>query len=102
MKTNEVNGTSAPIVQGGQPADRKSAEVVGQAAVGDRATLEQSDQLRASMSNNVNVAASERAVRIHSLTQQVRAGTYRPNSSQLAEQILAEAQFDARLAATLG
>jgi|GEM_PF-3221620 len=100
MKTNEVN--SAPAIAPAAPApERRSSEPAPPAVPADRATLAQSDYLRSSIATNVNVAASERAVRIHALTQQVRSGTYRPNSSQLAEQILAEAAFDADLAASL-
>ena len=100
MKTNEVN--SVAIVAPTVPAPpSKSQDAAPPAVPTDRATLAQSDYLRSSIADNVSVAASERAIRIHDLTQQVRAGTYRPNSSQLADQILAEAQFDAQLAATL-
>lgn len=100
MKTNEVN--SPAVVAPAAPApERRSQDEAVPVVPTDRATLVQSDYLRTSIANNVNVAASERAVRIHALTQQVRSGTYRPNSTQLAEQILAEAAFDADLAATL-
>jgi len=100
MKTNEVN--SPAVVAPAAPApERRSQDAAVPVVPTDRATLVQSDYLRTSIANNVNVAASERAVRIHALTQQVRSGTYRPNSTQLAEQILAEAAFDADLAATL-
>jgi anti-sigma28 factor (negative regulator of flagellin synthesis) len=100
MKTNEVNSPAvvAPVAAG---PERRSQDATVAVVPTDRATLAQSDYLRTSIANNVNVAASERAVRIHALTQQVRSGTYRPNSTQLAEQILAEAAFDADLAATL-
>ena len=100
MKTNEVN--SVAVVAPTAPApERKSQDVAAPAVPTDRATLAQSDYLRSSIATSVNVAASERAVRIHDLTLQVRSGTYRPNSSQLADQILAEAAFDADLAAKL-
>lgn len=100
MKTNEVNSV-AVIAPAAAAPDRRTQDAAPPVVPADRATLAQSDYLRTSIATNVNVAASERAVRIHDLTQQVRSGTYRPNSSQLAEQILAEAAFDADLAATL-
>jgi anti-sigma28 factor (negative regulator of flagellin synthesis) len=101
MKTNEVN--SAVVLAPAAPApERKSQEAAPPTVPTDRATLAQSDYLRSSIATSVNVAASERAIRIHDLTQQVRGGTYRPNSSQLADQILAEAALDAQLAASLG
>lgn len=100
MKTNEVS-SAATVAPAGPAPERKSQDAGPPAVPTDRATLAQTDYLRASIATSVNVAASERAVRIHDLTQQVRAGVYRPNSSQLAEQILAEAAFDADLASTL-
>ncbi len=100
MKTNEVNST-AVVAPAGPAPERRTQDTAPPAVPTDRATLAQSDYLRSSIATNVSVAASERAVRIHDLTQQVRGGTYRPNSSQLADQLLAEAAFDADLAATL-
>lgn len=103
MKTNDVNSVnSAAVVAPPGPApERKSQDEAPPTVPTDRATLAQTNFLRTSIATSVNVAASERASRIHDLTQQVRSGTYRPNSSQLADQILAEADFDANLAATL-
>lgn len=100
MKANEVNSAAAVAPVAPAP-ERRSQDPAPPVVPTDRATLAQTDYLRTSIANNVNVAATERAVRIHDLTQQVRSGTYRPNSSQLADQILAEAAFDADLAASL-
>jgi anti-sigma28 factor (negative regulator of flagellin synthesis) len=100
MKTNEVS-TGAVSVLGGLPPERKGTDAAPPAGPADRATLAEMDHLRASVSTSVGVAASERPERIHNLTQQVRSGVYRPNSSQLADQILSEAEFDARLVNTL-
>jgi anti-sigma28 factor (negative regulator of flagellin synthesis) len=63
----------------------------------DRISTNQTSEVRASVEAGVTMAASERSERLHHLTQAVRSGTYRPNASQLAEQILAEAELDARL-----
>jgi len=100
MKTNDVN-SSAVIAPAAPAPERRSQDAAPAVVPTDRTTLAQSDYLRTSIASSVNVAATERAVRIHDLTQQVRSGTYRPNATQLAEQILAEAAFDADLAATL-
>jgi anti-sigma28 factor (negative regulator of flagellin synthesis) len=48
------------------------------------------------------MAAGERASRLEALTQEVRSGNYAPDASRLAEEILARADLDARLAKTLG
>jgi hypothetical protein len=62
-------------------------------------SLEDTTALAASVATGINLAATERAVRLNSLAQEVRSGAYRPNPSQLAERILAEAELEARLAA---
>lgn len=61
-------------------------------------TMEGSSALQAAVAGGIGLAATERAVRLHSLAQEVRAGAYHPNPSQLAERILAEAELEARLA----
>jgi len=101
MKTNEVN--SAAVVSPAGPApERTSQDAAPPSLPTDRATLAQSSSFRATVSANMSVSASERPSRLHDLAQQVRAGVYRPNSSELADQILAEAEFDAHLKNTLG
>jgi len=63
----------------------------------DRVSRSQLAELQTSVTSGVNIAASERSARLDQLARVVRAGTYRPNPSQLADQILAEAELDARL-----
>src|SRR3954462_936573 len=67
----------------------------------DRVTLDQVGQIKTLVATGVTMAATERTERLHHLAQAVRSGTYRPNASQLAEQILAEAELDARIAKAL-
>ena len=62
---------------------------------------DEASHLRNTVVSATKMAASERALRLQSLTQQVRSGNYRPNVSQLADQILAQAELDARLATSL-
>lgn len=64
-------------------------------------TLDETKSLQASVSGGINLAATERAVRLNSLAQEVRSGAYRPNPSQLAERILADAELEARLMSML-
>jgi len=63
----------------------------------EQVSMEDTSALQASVAGGINLAATERAVRLHSLAQEVRAGTYRPNASQLADRILADAELEARL-----
>jgi hypothetical protein len=65
----------------------------------ENVSMEDTTALAASVAGGINLAATERAVRLNSLAQEVRSGAYRPNPSQLAERILAEAELEARLAA---
>jgi len=67
----------------------------------ENVSMEDTTALATSVAGGINLAATERAVRLHSLAQEVRSGAYRPNTSQLAERILAEAELEARLAAMM-
>jgi hypothetical protein len=72
--------------------------VLRETASAEQVSMEDTSALQASVAGGINLAATERAVRLHSLAQEVRAGTYRPNASQLADRILADAELEARLA----
>jgi hypothetical protein len=69
----------------------------GEHVVAEHVSLEGTAALRASVGTGIGLAATERALRLHSLAQEVRAGAYHPNPSQLAERILADAELQARL-----
>jgi hypothetical protein len=64
----------------------------------DRITTDEAVQFRTSVANGVSMAATERAMRLQSLSNAVSAGAYRPSVSRLADQILAQAELEARLA----
>ena len=93
MKINRID--SAPPTF---PSGTAAEAVMSVEPPQDRVSLKEVAAVGASVDAGVTMAASERSERLHHLTQAVRAGTYRPNASQLAEQILAEAELDARLA----
>ena len=100
MSTNRVDSTSSARVSGAAPEAAPQAPVApaAPAASVDRVSLDQLGQLKTSVGAGVNMAVSERSERLQFLAQAVRSGTYRPNASQLAAQILAEAELDAKLA----
>ena len=107
MTSNRVDSTSSAAAapestasKTAVPAQEPTAPAAA-APAADRVTLDQVGQLKTSVATGVTMAASERSERLHSLAQAVRSGTYRPNASQLAEQILAEAELDARIAKVL-
>lgn len=68
----------------------------------DHVSMEGATALQASVGTGINLAATERAVRLQSLAQVVRAGGYHPNASQLADRILADAELQARLVKMVG
>ncbi len=104
MKINEAQGTVAahravaPPSGGDVAAD---ADLPPPTAPAVRVTTDDAISFKASVANGMTMAAGERSLRIQTLTQAVRSGGYRPSVSQLADQILAQAELDARLAAAL-
>jgi hypothetical protein len=63
----------------------------------EHVSMEGAAALQTSVGTGISLAATERALRLHSLAQEVRSGAYHPNPSQLAERILADAELEARL-----
>jgi anti-sigma28 factor (negative regulator of flagellin synthesis) len=102
LKTNGVESTNPARISGATPeAVTPHAAAPPDAppdAPVDRVSMDQLGRVKKSVEAGVTMAAAERSERLHSLVQAVRSGTYRPNASQLAEQILAEAELDAKLA----
>ena len=97
MKINEATSGHSNMVISGSP-DGAAAPTPATAA---RVSLAETSRLATATHAGIEMAASERASRLHHLTQAVRAGTYRPNAPQLADQLLSEADFDQHLAETL-
>ena len=97
MKINDATSGLSSMVISGSPDG--AAEPTGPAAA--RISLAETSRLADAAHAGIEMAASERASRIHHLTQVVRAGAYRPSASQLADQLLSEADFDHHLAEAL-
>jgi hypothetical protein len=103
MKINDIHapvpGQShvAGTVGAGLPSDAPNP--VQPVTPADLITTDESDRFRSSINGGVRLATTERALRLQSLAQAVRSGSYRPSASQLAGEILAQAELDARLAA---
>ena len=108
MKVSEPTSAPSPAavpavpVQAPTRSDVVNEPILGAAVSAEQVSMEDTTALQASVSGGINLAATERAVRLNSLAQEVRAGAYRPNASQLAERILADAELEARLASMVG
>jgi hypothetical protein len=102
MKINEIHAPTAGQshaagrVGAGVPSDAPNP--VQPVTPADLITTDETERLRSSINGGVGMATTERALRLQSLAQAVRSGSYRPSASQLAGEILAQAELDARLA----
>ncbi|MEP6653479.1 MAG: flagellar biosynthesis anti-sigma factor FlgM [Myxococcales bacterium] len=109
MKVNEPKSAAAAHPSGVAPTgpapEASAALALGLASsspsAAERVSTDEAAHLNDIVASATKMAASERALRLQALTQQVRSGNYHPNVSQLADQILAQAELDARLAKNL-
>ena len=63
----------------------------------DRVTVHESRAAQASVGAARHAASANRASRLKDIEQQVRAGNFKPNPSRVAEEILQDAEIDAKL-----
>ena len=102
MKVNEPKSAVAAhpsgVASNGAAPEASAAPAPSSA---ERVSTDEAAHLNNVVASATKMAASERALRLQALTQQVRSGNYHPNVSQLADQILAQAELDARLAKNL-
>jgi hypothetical protein len=68
----------------------------------DRVTVSNAREVLAAIDSAKRSAGNQRSARLHQLEQAVRSGGYHPTASQVADEILAAAEVDARLRALLG
>jgi anti-sigma28 factor (negative regulator of flagellin synthesis) len=64
-------------------------------------SVEATKEVEASVAVAKKAAGGKRAVRLERLEAEVRSGGYRPDPGRVAEQILADAEVDARMVALL-
>lgn len=67
----------------------------------DRVSVQSSKDAEAAVAVANRAAGGRRAARAERLEAQVRSGSYRPDAGRVAEQILADAEVDARISALL-
>jgi negative regulator of flagellin synthesis FlgM len=94
MKITETEQVAAVgrVASGAEPAA---------AAPKDRVTVSQAAEVADAVSGAQATTAQGRVSRLHALEQQVRAGAYHPDPNRVANEILQEAEIEARLQAIL-
>jgi anti-sigma28 factor (negative regulator of flagellin synthesis) len=93
MKINETK----PVADVGRVATPDQPP----AAPRDRVTVDKSRELDMAVATSKASAAGLRSNRLNDLEARVRAGGYRPDPSRVADEILQDAEVDARLQALL-
>ena len=82
-------------------ADARSKGAVQSAKSSAATPTKKSEQVDISVSSAVEVAGSQRAERLRDLEAAIRGGTYKPDPNRIAEEILRDAELNARLKALL-
>lgn len=96
MKVTEVK-----TVLGPDRAKATEAPAADVSAPKDRVSVQATKEAEAKVAVARAAAGNQRAARMEKLEAEVRSGTFRPDASRVAAQILADAEIDARLAALL-
>ena len=68
----------------------------------DRVSVDATKGAESSISSARRASSTDRAARLQKLEASVRSGTYSPDPGRVAEQILSDAEVDARLQAIIG
>ena len=94
MKVSDINPVVAPERVAAQQASSNGA-----LGTRDKVTVDATKGAQASVSSARRTTGTERAGHLQRLEASVRSGTYSPDPSRVAEQILSDAEVDARLQA---
>ena len=97
MKVNEVKQLAA--LQRAKAVEADAAEAAPKAA--DRVTVAGSKEVNATIASARQSAGGARAARLERLEAQVRSGGFRPDPSRLAQQILSDAELEAKIQSML-
>jgi anti-sigma28 factor (negative regulator of flagellin synthesis) len=93
--------TEAQTLVGAERAKAVEGAVPSVSGPKDRVSVTATKDVEASVEVAHRAAGGKRAARLERLEAEVRSGTYRPDPSRVAEQILSDAEVDARIAAML-
>jgi len=101
MKVSESTPVAGPDRAPASQAPASSAGSAAAQGARDRVSVDASKGAEASISSARRSSASDRAARLQKLEASVRSGSYSPDPGRVAEQILSDAEVDARLHAIL-
>jgi len=102
MKVTDIKSVVGPERVKPQEAPAPSGgPVAGGTEPRDRVTVEGGRPAQVAVSTARRSAGAERSARLERLETQVRSGSYAPDPSRVAEQILSDAEVDARMQAML-
>lgn len=96
MKVSDIS----PVVAPERVAAQQSAST-GASGARDKISIDATQGAGASVSSARRSTSQDRAGRLQQLEASVRSGTYAPDPSRVAEQILSDAEVDARLQAMM-
>jgi len=96
MKVTDVKSVVGP--ERAKPVEPHAADGAGPK---DRVSVEATKEVEAKVAVAQKAAGGKRAARLERLEAEVRSGGYRPDPGRVAEQILADAEVDARMAALM-
>lgn len=96
MKVTDVKTVVGP--ERAKPVEGQGPEIGGPK---DRVSVQASKEAEAAIAVAQKAASGKRAARLERLEVEVRSGGYRPDPGRVAEQILADAEIDARMVALL-
>jgi anti-sigma28 factor (negative regulator of flagellin synthesis) len=99
MKVNQTKTVTA--MTPGAPVPEPRSVTKDAAGPADKVTTDQAREVLRQIETARMSAGGARSARLRDIESAVRAGTYRPNPSRVAEEILSAAETDARLRAML-
>jgi len=101
MKVSESTPIAGPDRAPPPQAPTSSASSAAAEGARDRVSVDASKGAESSISAARRSSATDRAARLQKLEASVRTGTYSPDPGRVAEQILSDAEVDARLQAIM-
>ena len=105
MKVTDIKSVIGPervkAQEAPTPSGAPGAPVLGGNRPRDRVTVEGARPAEVAVGAARRSAGAERSARLDRLEAQVRSGSYAPDPSRVAEQILSDAEVDARMQAML-